>query len=100
MRHVMTRHHILALETIAVRVPDAALEAYEAALDSACDTVAFFRDHATGDWRVEGIKAVGTNEDELGAALALAALVTGYVATVERSATQADGWLARSYASF
>ncbi len=39
----------------------------------------------TGDWRVEGVKAVGSGEAELAAALALAAVVTG-----RRGAAAAD----------
>lgn len=96
----MTKHHIRALETIAVTVPDEALEAYEAALASSCETVGFFRDNATGDWRVEGVKAVGENEAALVSALALADAVTGLAPLMERSVTQAEGWLARSYAGF
>src|SRR6185437_11099700 len=96
----MPARHTTPLETVAVTVPEAALEAYEAALDSACDTVGFFRDNATGDWRVEGVKPVGANEPELVAALALAAMVSGVTIQPERSATEAEGWLARTYASF
>jgi len=39
-------------------VPDEALEAYDAALETTCETVGFFRDHATGTWRLEGVRAV------------------------------------------
>src|SRR4051794_32613545 len=92
--------YTVRLETIAVTVPEPALEAYEAALDSACETVGFFRDHASGDWRVEGVKQVGAKDPELIAALALAALLTGLTVEPERSATPAEGWLARTYASF
>ena len=45
-----------ALETVSVEVPQAALEAYEAALASVCATVGLFREEATGLWRVEGVK--------------------------------------------
>ncbi len=96
----MTRRHATPLETVAVTVPEDALEAYEAALNSACDTVGFFRDVATGDWRVEGVKPVNTNEAELNAALMLAELVSGVSVALERSSTEAEGWLARTYASF
>jgi len=58
----MTQRHAVPLQTIAVTVPEPALEAYEAALGSACETVGFFRDHASGDWRVEGVKQVGVKE--------------------------------------
>ena len=96
----MARHHATPLETVAVTVPEDALEAYEAALNSACDTVGFFRDTATGDWRVEGVKRVGENESELAAALMLAELVSGAKAELDRTATEAEGWLAHTYASF
>lgn len=93
-------HHPIPLETVSVNVPEDALEAFEAALSSACDTVGFFRDEDTGDWRVEGVKQVGINEPELTAALALAATISGVTPALHRAATEADGWLARTYASF
>jgi len=93
-------NHPLPLETIAVNVAEDALEAYEAALANACETVGFFRDHASGIWRVEGVKQVGVNEAELASSRAGAALLTGGSPPLERSATEADGWLARTYASF
>jgi ribosomal protein L11 methyltransferase len=88
------------LETVSVTVPEAATEAYEAALGSACATVGFFRDHATGDWRVEGVKEIAAGDDALAAALALAEGLTGVAATLERQPTPAEGWLARTQASF
>ena len=88
------------LECISVTVPEDALEAYEAALDSVCETVGFFRDHATGAWRVEGVRAVGAREPELIGALALAAAATGVTVTAERAPVQADGWLERTRAAF
>jgi ribosomal protein L11 methyltransferase len=91
---------IVQLETVSVDVPEAALEAYEAALSSTCATVGFFRDHKTGDWRVEGVKSVGSRESELTAALALAATVSGVAVPARRTPTPAEGWLARTYASF
>jgi ribosomal protein L11 methyltransferase len=96
----MSRHHPALLETVSVTVPEAATEAYEAALGSACATVGFFRDHATGDWRVEGVKEVAAGDDALAAALALAEGLTGVAATLERQLTPAEGWLARTQASF
>jgi ribosomal protein L11 methyltransferase len=74
-------NHPVPLETVAVSVTEDALEAFEAALANACETVGFFRNHDTGIWRVEGVKQVGVNEAELASSLA-------------------DGWLARTYASF
>jgi ribosomal protein L11 methyltransferase len=93
-------NHPIPLETVSVSVTEDALEAFEAALANACETVGFFRDDATGIWRVEGVKQVGINEAELASSLAIAAAMTGETPALERSATEADGWLARTYASF
>jgi ribosomal protein L11 methyltransferase len=96
----MARRHAVALETVSVIVPPDAMEAYEGALRSACGTVGFFLDEDAGVWRVEGVKDQGADEDALVGALALAALVTGFQATLLREATPSDGWLARTYAGF
>jgi ribosomal protein L11 methyltransferase len=93
-------NHPIPLETVAVSVTEDALEAFEAALANACETVGFFRNHDTGIWRVEGVKQVGVGEAELASSLAVAAVITGVSPVLERSATEADGWLARTYASF
>jgi ribosomal protein L11 methyltransferase len=93
-------NHPIPLETVFVSVTEDALEAFEAALANACETVGFFRDHDTGIWRVEGVKQVGVNEPELASSLAVATVMTGVSPVLERSATEADGWLARTYASF
>jgi ribosomal protein L11 methyltransferase len=93
-------NHPIPLETVAVSVTEDAMEAYEAALATACLTVGFFRDHDTGIWRVEGVKQVGINEPELTGALAVAAIMTGEAPVLERAPTQADGWLARTHAAF
>lgn len=92
--------HPRQLECLSVTVPEEALEAYEAALGCACDTVSFFRDHATGTWRIEGVRAVGAKDDELTGALALAATVTGVTVVATRTPTHADGWLERTRAAF
>ena len=96
----MPSRRITRLETVSVSVPETALEAFEAALGSVCDTVGWFRDDASGAWHVEGVKAVGSRDAELAAALALAAGLTGTPAPLERRETPAEGWLARTYASF
>jgi ribosomal protein L11 methyltransferase len=93
-------NHPIPLETVAVSVADDALEAFEAALANVCQTVGFFRNHDTGIWRVEGVKQVGVNEDELASSLAVASMVTGVSPVLERSATEAGGWLTRTLASF
>jgi len=96
----MVTQRAVPLETIAVDVPESALETYEAALGSICATVGFFRDEATGLWRVEGVKEVGVNDPALEAALALAAAASGVAAAATRTPTPVEGWLARTYASF
>lgn len=95
------RRHAAPLETVSVEVPDAAVEAYEAALGTVCATVGFFlADEARGTWRVEGVRDAGADEARLQDALTLAALVSGVPATLRRDATEAEGWLARTQASF
>src|SRR4051812_41787053 len=93
-------NHPIPLETVSVTVPEYALEAFEAALWNACQTVGFFLDEATGTWRVEGVKPVGVNESDLAASLTLAATVTGISPELRREATEADGWLVRTYEAF
>jgi ribosomal protein L11 methyltransferase len=88
------------LETVGVEVPEAAVPAYEAALRTVSTTVGFFRDEATGLWRVEGVKEAGEGEPALAGALALAELVTGVAAELQRHDTPAEGWLARTYSAF
>ncbi len=96
----MPSRHVVRLETISVTVPEPALEAYEAALGSVCSTVGFFRDEASGDWTLEGVKEVGAGDSDLISALALAAGLSGTAPTPHRASTPAEGWLARSYAGF
>ncbi len=89
------------LETLSVVIPDTAVEAFEAALGGVCDTIGFFQmDERRGIWRVEGVRARGENEAGLIAALALARAATGVEATLERTATEAEGWLARTASAF
>ncbi len=92
--------HATRLETVWVEVPEAAVGAYEAALRSACTTVGFFRDEASGRWRVEGVKDAGGGEPALALSLTLAEAATGIPASLGRSETASEGWLARTYESF
>jgi ribosomal protein L11 methyltransferase len=95
------RRHAVPLETVSVEVPDAAVEAYEAALGTVCATVGFFfADEARGIWRVEGVHDAGADEARLQDALTLAALVSGVPAVLRREATEAEGWLARTREAF
>jgi ribosomal protein L11 methyltransferase len=97
----MTVRYATSLETIFVdAVPDSAVEAYEAALQSVCGTIGFFHDEDADLWRVEGVKDAGEGEEQLATALALAAAATGFVAPLQRHATPAEGWLARTHEAF
>ncbi|MCS6931626.1 MAG: 50S ribosomal protein L11 methyltransferase [Acetobacteraceae bacterium] len=90
-----------ALETITLSgIPDEAVPAYEAALESVCRSVAFTLDEATGHWTLEAVRGRGVKEAELQAALALAAAVTGHAAEAARSPVEAEGWLARTAQAF
>ncbi len=90
-----------ALETVSVEVPEAVLETFEAALASVCRTVGFFlADEDRRMWRVEGVKQRGEDEPALTAALAIAGLVSGAAPALERRATEAGGWLARTQSAF
>lgn len=89
------------LETVWVEVPDDAVEAYEAALSSVCETVGFFfADEARGIWRVEGVRDAGGDDARLQDALVLAAVATGTAAPLMRAATEAEGWVARTLEAF
>lgn len=95
------RRHATELETISVTVPEAAVEAYENAIGLVCTTVGIFEfDEEEKLWRVEGVKDTGYGEEELEAALAIAALTTGLQVPLERTHTETEGWLARTYESF
>ena len=98
-RRDIFRRHVAPLEIVSVDVPEAALSVYEAALSSICTTVAFFRDHCTGTWRVEGVRTVGDNQSALVAALALAAELSGVEAQA-RQIVDRGGGLAGSILRF
>jgi len=61
----MTRRHVAPLETLSIEaLPEAAVPAFEAALQTVCSTVGLFRDEATDTWRVEGVREAGAGDDE------------------------------------
>ena len=89
------------LETVSVEVPADAMEAFEAAIDSVCATIAFFLiDEDRGIWRIEGVRDVPEDDRALEAALAIAEAITGVAPAVTRAPTAADGWLARTLEAF
>ena len=98
----MSRRHAAPLETLWIEsLPEAAVPAFEAALQTACATVGLFRDEATDTWRVEGVREAGVGDDELAGALALAAAVAGIDApALNAGPVEAEGWLARTAESF
>jgi len=98
----MTRRHVAPLETLSIEaLPEAAVPAFEAALQTVCATVGLFRDEATDTWRVEGVREAGAGDDELAGALALAAAVSGIEQPALHAApVEAEGWLARTVESF
>ncbi len=89
-----------ALERLSVTIPEHALDAYESAFGTVCDSIGLFRDEATNTWLIEGVKQAGDDDPELAAALALASVLSGVEATLHREPLSAGGWLARSYAGF
>lgn len=91
------------LESLALTgLPEEAVPAFEAALQTVCSTVAYVRDEATDTWRIEGVREAGAGDEELSGALALAAAVTGMDSPpeLERAPVEAEGWLARTIESF
>ncbi len=97
----MSRRHTGLLETVYVDVPEALVPFYEAALSSVCATVGLFvADEAARTWRVEGVKSVGQQDDALAASIAVAAMVSGHAADLQRASTEAEGWLAKVYSAF
>ena len=98
----MSRRRAAPLETLSVEgLPEGAVPAFEAALQTVCATVGLFRDEATDTWRVEGVREAGTGDDELAGALALASAVSGVEQPALHAApVEAEGWLARTAASF
>ncbi len=90
------------LETLTLAgLPDAAVPAHEAALQSVCRTVGYFREEPGETWRMEGVWERDGDEGALAAALALAALVGGHdPGPPARHATAAEGWLARTVEAF
>ena len=95
------RRRAAPLETVSVLVSEDALEPYEAALAATCETVAFtLEDEDERLWRVEGVREAGADMGALDLALMLAAAATGLLVPLERRATEAEGWLARTQAAF
>jgi ribosomal protein L11 methyltransferase len=98
----VSKRHAAPLEALSIDdLPEGAVPAFEAALQTVCATVGLFRDEATDTWRVEGVREAGAGDDELAGALALAAAAAGIEQPALRAApVEAEGWLARTAESF
>jgi ribosomal protein L11 methyltransferase len=96
----MAARRATPLETVSLLVPEEALPFYEQALLSVCPTVGFFREADEGPWRLEAVKPVGDHDADLTTALVLAAALSGVEVPMERTPTEAEGWLARNLETF
>ncbi|WP_043334585.1 50S ribosomal protein L11 methyltransferase [Belnapia moabensis] len=99
---MLSRRRAEPLELLTIEgLPEPALPTFEAALQTVCATVAYFREEPAETWRIEGVREAGARDDELAGALALAALVTGIdPPTLQAGPIEAEGWLARTLQSF
>jgi ribosomal protein L11 methyltransferase len=88
------------LDCVALTVPAAALDHFEAALGSVCRAVSFFHDEDNDLWDINGVKERGAFEAELASALSVAEMVTGHAPVVVRSTVPVGGWLARTKMAF
>ncbi len=98
----LSRRRTEPLETLWIEgLPEHAVPAFEAALQTVCGTVALFRDEASGTWRVDGVREAGAGDATLAGALALAAMVAGVdPPALQAGPVEAEGWLARTIESF
>ncbi|HEX7388812.1 MAG TPA: 50S ribosomal protein L11 methyltransferase [Acidiphilium sp.] len=96
----MALSHPEQVERITIAVPEAGLEAFEAALTTCCLAVGFFLDEANNTWVIEGIREIGASEDDLAVAIALAEVISGISPDIERELVAAGGWLARTLQAF
>lgn len=97
-----SRRRAEPLEALRIEgLPETAVPAFEAALQQACLSVAWFRDEATDTWCIEGIREAGAQEEALAAALALAAVAAGIaLPEVQAAPVEAEGWLSRTVQAF
>jgi ribosomal protein L11 methyltransferase len=97
LSNVMTAEY---LDCISLTVPGTSMEIFEAALSSICRAVSFFHDEELDCWDLQGVKERGVDEQALGAALAMAEIITGFSPEVTRSLVPVGGWLARTKLAF
>jgi ribosomal protein L11 methyltransferase len=88
------------LDCIALTVPAAHLEIFEAALGSVCRAVSFYHDEDHDRWDLQAVKERGADEDQLGAAMAMAEAASGFTPVVTRTLVPVGGWLAKTNLAF
>lgn len=88
------------LDCIALRVPAAFMEVFEAALSSICQAVSFYHDEDMDEWDLQGVKERGKYEPELTSALMMAEVISGFTPVVKRGLVPIGGWLARTRQAF
>ena len=88
------------LETVSLDVPAAAVPLFEAALAPHCRSLGLFGEETDASWRLEAVRAADADPGPLLAALALAEALSGLRPALTRRPIAADGWAARSAASF
>jgi ribosomal protein L11 methyltransferase len=81
-------------------LPEHAVPAFEAALQTVCRSVALFRDEPSDTWRVEGVRPCASGDERLHGALAIASAATGAAPVLHAAPVEAEGWLARTVAAF
>ena len=98
----LSRRRTEPLELIAIDgLPEDSVPAFEAAFQSICATIAYFKDDPTETWRIEGVREAGSRDDELTGALAIAAMLSGIeMPPLQVGPIEAEGWLARTIEAF
>lgn len=98
----MNRRHPQTLETLTIDgLPEHAVPAFEAALQTVCPSVGYFKDDPTDTWGLEAVRETGVGDEELLPALVLAAALSGIEPPeVKRAPVEAEGWLARTVQAF
>lgn len=98
----MNRRHPQTLETLTIDgLPEEAVPHFEAALQTVCPTVGYFKDDPTDTWGLEAVRETGVGDEELLPALVLASALSGIeMPELKRAPVEAEGWLARTVQAF
>jgi ribosomal protein L11 methyltransferase len=98
----LNRRHPPTLETLSIDgLPEHAVPAFEAAFQTVCPSVGYFKDDPTDTWRLEAVRETNAGDEELLPALVLAAALSGIEPPeLLREPVEAEGWLARTVQAF